>query len=126
MLRTYRALTDKYGLGPSLSDDELRETILAERMRFEAKLQQGIVGLPSNRLAVIKFEELTRDPVGAIEVLYRQLEIPGFAEVRPRLAAEIAKRKDYVQDAILPDSVWQRRIGERWAELFARYDYPRR
>jgi hypothetical protein len=126
MLRTYRALTDKYGLGPALSDDELREFLLAERVRFEAKLQAGIAGLPASRFAIVKFEELTRDSLSVIEGLYRQLEIPGFETVRPKLMAEIAKRKDYVQDAILPAAIWHRRITKDWAELFARYGYPLR
>lgn len=125
MVRTYRALTDKYGLGPSLSDDALRETILLERVRFEAKLLAGTAGLPPNRFAILKFEDLTSDPLGRIEDLYRQFELSGFDEMRPKLEAEIVKRRGYVQDAILPDAAWRRRIDTLWAGIFERYGYKR-
>ena len=125
MVRTYRALTGKYGLAPSLSDDELREVILSERGRFERKLLAGTAGLSQRRFACLKFEDLTRNPVGVIEGLYRQLELPGFEGLRPKLEAEIARRRDYVQDAIPPDPAWARRIGAEWADIFERYGYQR-
>jgi hypothetical protein len=123
MLRSFRALTAKYGLEPGLPDEQVRELILSERLRFEAKLQTGIEGLPANRLAVLSYEDLIRDPAGMIETLYRQLELPNFEQNRARLAADIAQRRDYVQDAGRPDTAWERRVSERWSGLFAQYGY---
>src|SRR6185437_1617755 len=72
MMKTYRAFSLRYGLVPGLSNRELREVILAERLRCEEKLVQGLAGLEADRLAVIKFEELVADPVATVEALYRQ------------------------------------------------------
>jgi hypothetical protein len=125
MVRTYRALTDKYGLGPSLSDDEIRYLLLSERQRFEAKLRSGVAGLPEHRFMTVKYEQLIRDPFSTIERLYEQLELPGFEQARAKLAAEIAKRSDYVQAAVRPSEIWRSRIAEQWADIFERYGYSR-
>jgi len=125
MVRTYKALTAKYGLGPALMDDELREIILRERIRFEAKLQSGVAGLPERRFAVITFEQLVRNPIAAIESLYRRLELPFFDEARSKLAAEVAKRSNYVQESSRPNGAWAQRIDRDWREIFERYGYER-
>ena len=125
MVRTYRALTDKYGLGPNLSDDEVRYALLSERRRFEAKLLSGVADLPEHRFVTLTYEQLVGNPLAAIERLYRQLELSGFEKMRPRLAAEIAKRSDYVQAAIRPSEKWKARITEQWADIFDRYGYRR-
>jgi hypothetical protein len=123
MVRAYRALTQKFGVGPAMSDDELRSATLSERKRFEAKLHSGVAGLPEHRFAVVRYEQLVQNPLQVIEGLYRHLELANFEDVRPKLAAEIAGRSDYVQDAVRPDPVWQRQIGEQWREIFERYGY---
>ena len=125
MVRTYRALTDKYGLGPSLSDDEVRYFLLDERRRFEEKLLSGVIGLPQRRFVTVAYEQLIRNPLSVIERLYEQLELSGFEQMRPKLAAEIAKRSYYVQAAIRPSEVWERRITEQWTDIFERYGYSR-
>jgi hypothetical protein len=123
MVRTYRALTDKYGLGPNLSDDEVRYILLSERRRFEAKLWSGLAGLPKHRFVTLTYEHLVQNPLSAIEGLYEQLELSGFDHMRPKLAAEIANRSDYVQAAIMPSEEWKARITEQWADIFERYGY---
>jgi hypothetical protein len=125
MVRTYRTLTDKYGLGPRLSDDEVRSVLLSERRRFEAKLLSGVAGLPQSQFATVAYEQLIRDPLAVIERLYEQLKLSGFEHMRPKLAAEIAKRSDYVQAAIRPSAPWAGRITEQWADIFERYGYCR-
>jgi hypothetical protein len=123
MVRTYKALAAKYGLGPWLSDDELREIIVRERVRFEAKLQAGVAGLAARRLAVLTFEELIRNPVAVIQSLYQQLELPPFEETRSKIEAEIARRSGYVQESIRPNQTWKKRIERDWHGIFERYGY---
>ena len=68
MVRTYRALSSKYGLGPPLPDDEIRDIILHERLRFEAKLQSGVAGLPDRQFATVTYEQLIANPLGTIGI----------------------------------------------------------
>jgi hypothetical protein len=123
MVRTYQTLSSKYGLGPSLADDEIRHVLLSERPRFEAKLLAGVNGLPSNRFATVKYEQLIRDPLSVIERLYEQLELSGFEQARPKLAGEIANRSDYVQSNIRLSDDWRHRIHEQWRNIFEHYGY---
>jgi hypothetical protein len=125
MVRTLAALCAKYGLQPHLSDEQMREILITERMRFEAKLQAGIAELPERRFALVKYEDLVADPIATIENLYNHLELSGFELVRPKLAAEVARRKDYVAETNLPDAAWQSRIAVSCSELFERYGYPK-
>ena len=45
--------------------------------------------------------------------------------IRPLLKAEIARRNEYVQDAVRPDPAWECQINEEWREIFERYGYNR-
>jgi hypothetical protein len=125
MVRTCRALTTKYGLGPAIADDELKEIILRERVRFEAKLGTGVADLPGHRFAVITFEQLVRNPVAVIESLYRKLELPSFEAARPKLEAEVRKRSGYIQESAKPAKGWGQRVEREWTEIFDRYGYVR-
>src|SRR5262249_15842711 len=125
MVRTYKALAVKYGLGPLLSDNDLREIIVRERVRFEAKLQAGGGGVPGRRLAGVAFGQLIQKPNNVIQSLYRQLELPPFEETRPALEAEAARRRSYVQESARPDESWARRIERDWQSIFERYGYER-
>jgi omega-hydroxy-beta-dihydromenaquinone-9 sulfotransferase len=124
MVRTYQTLSNKYGLGPSLADDEIRHVLLSERLRFEAKLLAGVNGLPGNRFTTVKYEHLVRDPLSVIERVYEQLELSGFEQARPKLVAEVAKRSDYVQSRTRVSEDWKRRVREQWRDIFEYYGYP--
>jgi omega-hydroxy-beta-dihydromenaquinone-9 sulfotransferase len=125
MVRTYKALSAKYGLGPMLSDDDLREIIVRERIRFEAKLQAGVAGLPARRLSIVTFEQLIRNPIAVIQSLYRELELPPFEETRAKLETEVARRRSYVQESVRPNGSWSERIDHDWQSIFERYGYER-
>ena len=84
-----------------------------------------MAGLPRHRFATLTYEQLVQNPLSAIERLYGQLELSGFEQMHPKLAAEIAKRSDYVQAAIKPSEAWKERITEQWADIFERYGYRR-
>jgi len=111
----------RYGLVPGLSNREVREIILAERLSFEEKLRSGLSGLGEDRLAVVKYEDLVADPVGGVEAIYRQFGLPGFETVRPALMRRCAGARPRIADQ--PPQQWRERLKAAWAEIFARYGY---
>jgi hypothetical protein len=123
VIRMWRRMFEMYAFGPIPSDDEIRESVLADRPRFEAKLAAGAAGLPENRFATLTYESLVADPAGEIEQLYRRLELGDFAVVREKIAAEAERRRGYRAQGRLPSSRWRERIGAEWAAVFARYGY---
>lgn len=121
VVRMWRKMFETYALGPIPPDDEIREAVLADRPRFEAKLSSATADLPENRFKAISYESLVADPVGQIEQLYAQLELGDFEPVRDSLIAETKRRSDYRAKASLPSDAWQRRITSEWSEILAQH-----
>jgi hypothetical protein len=123
VVRMWRRMFETYAFGAIPPDDAIREAVLADRPRFEAKLAGGTAGLPGNRFAVLKYEAMVADPVGSIEGLYRCLELGDFGTVRGRIAAETARRSEYRARSHRPSGVWPERIASAWMDVFVHYGY---
>ena len=123
VIRMWRRMFETYSLGPIPSDDEIRDNVLADRVRFEAKLAAGAAGLPENRFAVLHYESLIADPVGASERLYECLDLGDFEPVRESIAAETKRRREYRARGCQPSGVWRDRINAEWASVFRQYGY---
>ncbi|HUO02247.1 MAG TPA: sulfotransferase [Rhizomicrobium sp.] len=126
MMKTYRAFTLRYGLVPGMPNRELRELVLQERLRCEEKLLAGLAGLGKDRLAVVKFEELTADPVAVTENIYRQFALGDFETVRPSLIERAGRGGGSGRAAALPPPPWQERLRTAWSDIFNRYGYQPR
>ena len=124
MMKTYRAFTLRYGLVPGMPNRELRELVLRERLRCEEKLQSGLAGLGDDRLAVVKFEDLTADPPATVEKIYRQFGLTGFEAVRTKLMQRAHRGNG--RPAALPPPPWQERLKAAWSDVFSRYGYQAR
>jgi hypothetical protein len=121
VVRMWRKMFETYAIGPISPDDDIREAILADRTRFEAKLASATADLPENRFKAISYESLVADPVGLIEHLYEQLELGDFEPVREALVAETRRRSDYRAKGSLPSDAWQGRINSEWAAILAQH-----
>jgi hypothetical protein len=119
----WRSLFETYSLGPIPSDDQIREDVLADRLRFEAKLAEGTAGLPGSRFVTVTYESLIADLVGVIEGLYTRLELGDFERVREIIAAQAERRREYRAQDRLPSGVWRERLANEWASVFRRYRY---
>jgi omega-hydroxy-beta-dihydromenaquinone-9 sulfotransferase len=125
VVRMWRRMFETYALGPIPSDDEIREAVLADRPRFEAKLTAGAAGLSEDRFAVLKYESLIANPVDEIEQLYRRLELGNFAMLREAISGEAEHRRVYRAKGQLPTDPWKERIGMDWSRIFTEYGYGR-
>ncbi|HVP55165.1 MAG TPA: sulfotransferase [Candidatus Eisenbacteria bacterium] len=121
VVRMWRKMFETYALGPIPSDDDIREAVLADRPRFEAKLDADAAVLPANRFATITYEALIAEPVRRIEQLYGQLELGDFNGVRGAITAEMESRSGYQAKGSLPSDHWQTRIREAWAPILTQY-----
>jgi len=121
VVRMWRTMFETYALGPILSDDEIREAVLADRPRFESKLTADTADLPVNRFATVRYEALVADPLTRIEKLYQQLEMGDFTEVREAITEEMGRRSGYQAKGSLPSEQWRSRIDEVWAPILSRY-----
>jgi hypothetical protein len=121
VIRMWRKMFEMYALWPIPSDDEIREAVIADRPRFEAKLAAGTAGLPENRFTTISYESLVADPVEAIENLYSRLELGDFNAVREAITTETEVRRGYRAKSQLPSDKWMERISREWAPILTQF-----
>ena len=122
-IRMWRTLFPIYSMEPIPPEDHTREVVLEDRLRFEAKLVAGLGGLPDNRVALLRCEDLVRDPLVSLGRLYEQLQLGAFSSVEPAIKAELGRRGHYTARSALPPEPWMRRLQRKWAPLFDRYQY---
>jgi hypothetical protein len=121
VVRMWRKMFETYALEPVISDDAIREAVLVDRPRFEAKLAAATADLPENRFASLTYESLIANPVGVIEQLYGQLELGDFAPVRESLIAETQRRGGYKAKGSLPADAWRERINRDWGGILTQH-----
>ncbi|WP_230646881.1 sulfotransferase [Bradyrhizobium sp. Leaf401] len=124
-VRMWSRLLANYTLGPRLSDEEIRSCVLDERLHFEAKLQAGIAELPADRIAIIRYEALVRDPKAELAKLYAHLKLSDFERVLPALRNYQDQRSGYAPSAASPSPVWREKIADTWGSIFDLYEYSR-
>jgi omega-hydroxy-beta-dihydromenaquinone-9 sulfotransferase len=121
VVRMWRKMFETYALGPIPPDDNIREAIIVDRPRFEAKLATGVADLPENRFTALSYESLIADPTGVLKRLYEQLELGDFGPVHESILAETERRKGYKAKGKLPSPAWQERISREWAGMLEQH-----
>lgn len=122
-VRMWRALFQTYSVGEMPHEDETRRAVLEDRPHFEAKLTAGLSELPSDRLALIRYEHLVSNPLGAIEEIYDKLKLDGFPALRDAMQLSIAQRGAYHASSAAPPPKWKRHLRSHWRAIFERYGY---
>jgi hypothetical protein len=120
----WRTLFPTYSMESIPPEDDTRRAVMEDRPRFEAKLAEGLAGLPQDRTALVHCEDLVRDPVNVLGGLYEQLHLGGFAEVEPAIKAQQRLRCGYAARNALPSEHWMRQLRVAWQPIFNRYRYP--
>ncbi len=121
VVRMWRKMFETYAMGPILSDDEIREAVIADRPQFEAKLAADTADLPQNRFTTLTYESLIANPTRLIEELYKRLELGDFEPVREALISETKRRSGYQAKGSLPSDTWRERISDEWPEILTRH-----
>lgn len=80
--------------------------------------------IPPGSLVQVRFEELENNPLRCLRRVYRQLDLGGFAQARPRLEAYLAGLSHYQRNRFYLDPATQQRVAQRWADAFETYGYP--
>ncbi len=82
--------------------------------------------IPPRQLVEIAYEDLERDPIGQLRVIYDGLALPDFEAVRPAIEAYIASIAGYQKNRHPKiDDATRRRIVAAWSRTFDEWGYPR-
>jgi hypothetical protein len=81
--------------------------------------------IPSGRYLEMCFEELERDPIGQLRMLYDALGLSGFATLEPEVTRYLGTIKSYEKNRFpaLPPAL-RGRIAGAWARSFHEWGYP--
>jgi len=122
-VRMWRSLFQVYALGAIPSEEETRRIVLADRPRFEAKLTEGLAGLPEENLAVIRYEELVQDPRGVVGHVYEQLRLGDFSNVEKSIELQHADGRQYTASNASPPEYWMEQVRRNWRSIYSKYGY---
>src|SRR5262249_54111764 len=117
VVRMWRKMFETYAIGEIISEDEIREAVLVDRLRCEGKLANSTSDLPANPFVALSYEGLVANPAVTIEQLYGRLELGDFSTVRDAVLAETQKRSGYQAKGALPSEAWRSRIEKDWAPI---------
>jgi hypothetical protein len=122
----WRTLYETHGLQrPTFAG--LEEYVFATFNHLYDRLEAGKRLLRPGRFFEVRYEDFLADPLGQMHRLYEELELDGFAAVRPRLAGYLRERADYQTNRyprLSPEL--HAEITRRWGEVIRRYGYDDR
>lgn len=81
--------------------------------------------VPDGRITELSYDDLVRDPIGAMRRAYRALDLPGFEAARPRIEHYLDGVDGYRRNEYPSlDAALRGRIGRAWAPCFEEWGYP--
>ncbi len=104
---------------------ELDDGILRRyRILYDAFFEERSL-IPARQYHEVAFEELEKDPMEQMQLLYKKLTLPGFTELRPQLQRYVASIADYRKNTLPELSMpLKQRIATEWHRCFEEWGYP--
>lgn len=91
----HAVLNERYHLQDPLPDEEIARRVVAEYLATEDLYLSVKEKIPAGRLAELRMEDLTADPVGQIKRLYAELDLPYSDEFEQRLLEYLDATKSF-------------------------------
>lgn len=113
VLHLYRTLFPLYQLD-HYDQEEVERFIVEIYRQVMAKYLRDRARIPPGQLAEVRYEDLERDPLGALARLYRELDLPGWNEARPRVEAYLRTLSRYRKNSFSMDRTDLDRVAEHW------------
>lgn len=82
--------------------------------------------IPPGRFHEMSFDDLERDPLEQMRLLYDKLSLSGFEKLKPKLREYLRPLSDYKKNTYseLPEDV-RERVAKEWRRGFEEWGYPR-
>jgi hypothetical protein len=79
--------------------------------------------IPSGQIIEVGFEDLERDPLQVLQLIYKELDLPSFNEALPAFESYIASQKSYQKNQFQLSVQERELIDRRWAFAFQKLGY---
>ena len=121
--RLWRSLNEIQGL-QSPSDDDQSEYVIECFSRMYDAFEKHRQGIDPQRLITIRYEDLTKDPVGTMESIYESLHLSDFEFVRPEIESWAEKEhRSYQTNRHRLSEQQESRLLAEWKDYFRLYHY---
>jgi hypothetical protein len=120
----WRALWSLYAAGAAIDDDMLIEQVFNNWTTLEGKLDLALPLIPKNRYALLRYEDLIRDPLAELERVYAALNLTDFSTALPNIQRYLGESNAPIRVRISRSSQLDAMIRVRWRTIFQKYDYP--
>jgi hypothetical protein len=118
----WKSLYETHGLQrPTFAG--LEEQVFRTCSHLYDQLEEGKRLVDPRRFHEMRYEDLVRDPAGAMRNLYEHLQLGGFDEVLPRLQSYLETMRDYQTNRYTLTPELRAEIGRRWGDIIRRYGY---
>lgn len=101
----------------------ISERVFDSYLQVHRRLQSTRHLVPPKHFHEVRYEDLTKDPVGELRRLYERLDLGDFSNLRPYLERYLAENARYERNKWQPSAEQIEEIRRRWGEVFDRYGY---
>ncbi len=103
--------------------DGLEEHVFDCFLKMHDKLDEARPLLGSSCFHELRYEDLVRDPIGQLQVLYDQLDLKGFEPVVAKVQHYLKETSGYQTNQFDLTPELKARIRQHWAPIIDRYGY---
>jgi omega-hydroxy-beta-dihydromenaquinone-9 sulfotransferase len=121
-VKLWKSLYDTHGFQtPTFAG--LEEFVFATFLKMDERFEEGRRLLEPEQICDVRYENLVADPEGTIRSIYERLNLGGWEEMRPRLAAFTATLRGYETNKYELSAEEREAIRRRWGCVAARQGY---
>jgi hypothetical protein len=121
-MNLWKSLYRKHGLQrPTFAG--LEEYVFSTFLHMYSRLDDTKALIPDAHYHELRYEDLIRDPVGQMRLLYDRLGLGGFEQYLPRLGAYLKTVSGYETNRYDLTPEMKAKISQRWGEVICRYGY---
>jgi hypothetical protein len=81
--------------------------------------------VPAGQITEVRFEDLECDPLGQLDRIYQELQIGGFAAVRPHIEGYVHSLAGYRKNRYTFEPHVIQRVEDQWGSALERWQYQR-
>lgn len=101
----------------------LEERVFDEFNHFHRRLESTRGLVSPDRFHELRYEDLTKDPIGEMRRLYERLDLGGFDTARPHLDRYVAETSRYERNKWEFSDADRAKIERHWGEVIRKYGY---
>lgn len=121
-VKLWKSLADKHGVQTPLHRD-VEERVFSTFPQVYQKLEEGKRLVDPSRFHELKYEDLVKDPVREIKLVYERLGLAGFETMKPKLVEYTNRNANYETNKFQLSPAQRDEITKRWGHVIKQYGY---